>query len=185
MHDLRVVGTELSAKWGDARGFGGLNNSDFCSHQNIVTSHLIFGANGCWSFGFPRKISGRNCDGFVLVCVWEGTELYLVARADLNFWLCPCLRLSSTRITGMPHHAQIFFFLFGFPLYCLIIKHLSLARKVGLEQRLSVRNRTWMHLTHSHFCSTYLASKQKWNILPREGTPESCGQISLRKEMQF
>lgn len=89
--------------------------------------------------------------GTVLVLFWfvfgEG-QFYLVVQADLHFWLSPCLRLSSTRITDMPRHAQIFFFfLFGFPLYCLIIKHLSLARKVTPPlsrswQRLSVRNHT-------------------------------------------
>lgn len=75
----------------------------------------------------------------------------------------------------MARHAQIFFFLFGFPLYCLIIKHLSLARKVappltrGLEQRLSVRNRTVdASNTHTSAPPTWHQNRNETSYLEKE-----------------
>lgn len=158
--------TVLSAEWSDPRGlwvwttlWGLLQPPEYSNFPIDLWGQWVL------KFWLPRKISGRNYIGFVLICILWGTEFYLVAQADLNF---DPPRALGTPVLGLqicPTMPTFFPVWFSF-VYCLIIKHLLLARKVtkGSQDRLGGIT-LWVHLTCSWICSTYLASKQKWKHL--------------------
>lgn len=94
-----------------------------------------------------ERFQGGTVLVLFLVYVWGGTVL-LGSPGWPQFLTLPlpeALQYQDYRYA--PPCPDFFFFLFGFPLCCLIIKHLSLARKVTPPltrswQRLSVRNHT-------------------------------------------
>lgn len=82
----------------------------FCSEQNILTSHLIFGVSGCWHFGFPEKDFREELCCFVFVSCFGRDRVSLGSPGWPQFLILPCLRLSVPGWQICPTMPRFFFF---------------------------------------------------------------------------